>query len=145
MVSEAAHGICDGQDIADQAGGSVRHSRGYIHPHATCVSLLNSTTQPQRLSQVGPRLVGLEEAMAAYGLLKSEVFHDPSSDTKMLMAWSKTMLICTFRGTDSWANARSDIQVCIVHVMLCLRQAVPNECMYKVVHQTMPQHCLLTR
>ena len=88
----------------------------------------------QHLSQVGPRLVGLEEAMAAHGLLKSEVFHDPSSDTKMLMAWNKTMLICTFRGTDSWANARSDIQVCIVCVVLRLRQAVPltlTRCFYK--------------
>lgn len=78
--------------------------------------------------------MGLEEAMAAHGLLKSEVFHDPSSDTKMLMAWSKTMLICTFRGTDSWANARSDVQVCIVCVVLCLRRTVPltpTECFCK--------------
>ena len=35
-----------------------------------------------------------------------------STDTKMLMAWNRTMLICAFKGTDSWANARSDLQVC---------------------------------
>ena len=55
--------------------------------------------------------VSLEEAMAMSGLHKSEVFWDRASDTKMLMAWSKTTLICAFRGTGSWANACSDIQV----------------------------------
>ena len=63
------------------------------------------------LRQVGPRLVSLEEAMAASGLHKSETFWDQASDTKMLLAYSRTMLICVFRGTGSWRNARSDIQV----------------------------------
>ena len=63
------------------------------------------------LRQVGPRLVSLEEAMAASGLHKSETFWDQASDTKMLLAYSQTMLICVFRGTDSWRNARSDLQV----------------------------------
>ena len=48
------------------------------------------------------------------GLSKSEVFWDRASDTKMLMAWSRDLLMCAFRGTDSWANARSDIQVSIL-------------------------------
>ena len=63
------------------------------------------------LRQVGPRLVSLEEAMAASGLQKSETFWDQASDTKMLLAYSQTMLICVFRGTGSWRNAQSDIQV----------------------------------
>ena len=61
--------------------------------------------------QVGTRLVTLEEAMAESGLQQCETFHDTASDTKMLMAWSRKMLICVFRGTGSWANARSDVQV----------------------------------
>ena len=45
------------------------------------------------------------------GLEKVETFYDRSSDTKVLIAWSSNALICAFRGTDSWANARSDLQV----------------------------------
>ena len=45
------------------------------------------------------------------GLDKVETFYDRTSDTKVLLAWSSTTLICSFRGTDSWANARSDLQV----------------------------------
>ena len=63
---------------------------------------------------MGSRQVTLEEGMAMSGLHKSEVFWDKASDVKMLMAWNQRLLICAFRGTDSWANARSDIQVSLV-------------------------------
>ena len=49
--------------------------------------------------QVGKSRLTLEEAMALYDLQHSEVFHDPRTETKMLMAWSRTVLICSFRGT----------------------------------------------
>ena len=37
--------------------------------------------------------------MALYGCTHSEVFHDPATETKMLMAWSRCVLVCSFRGT----------------------------------------------
>ena len=45
------------------------------------------------------------------GLERVETFYDRTSDTKVLIAWSSHALICAFRGTDSWVNARSDLQV----------------------------------
>ena len=60
---------------------------------------------------MGSRQVTLAEGMAMSGLHNSEVFWDKTSDVKMLMAWNQSLLICAFRGTDSWANARFDIQV----------------------------------
>ena len=65
--------------------------------------------------------------MAASGLQKSETFWDQASDTKMLLAYSRTMLICVFRGTGSWRNARSDIQVGLL-VWLC-PGSPPHLCM----------------
>ena len=57
--------------------------------------------------------------MALYGLTDSELFWDQGSDTKMLMAWSRTCVVCAFRGTASLSNAMSDLQVCrLLHVHL---------------------------
>ena len=53
--------------------------------------------------------------MALYGLTDSELFWDQGSDTKMLMAWSRTCVVCAFRGTASFNNAMSDLQVCRRH------------------------------
>ena len=50
--------------------------------------------------------------MALYGLTDSELFWDKASDTKMLLAWSRTCVVCAFRGTASLNNAMSDLQVC---------------------------------
>ena len=53
----------------------------------------------------------LEEGRALYGLTDSELFWDKASDTKMLLAWSRTCVVCAFRGTASLNNAMSDLQV----------------------------------
>ena len=53
----------------------------------------------------------LKEGMSLYGLTNSELFWDKLSDTKMLMAWSSTCVVCSFRGTASLNNAVSDLQV----------------------------------
>ena len=54
----------------------------------------------------------LEEGRALYGLTDSELFWDKASDTKMLLAWSRTCVVCAFRGTASLNNAMSDLQAC---------------------------------
>ena len=62
------------------------------------------------VQQVSTR-TSLEEGMALWGLTDSELFWDQGSDTKMLMAWSRTCVVCAFRGTASLSNAMSDLQV----------------------------------
>lgn len=45
-------------------------------------------------------------------LLKSELIWDKVSDTKLLMAWNKDVIVLAFRGTASFANVFADLQVC---------------------------------
>ena len=61
----------------------------------------------------------LAEGMSLYGLVDSELFWDKGSDTKMLMAWNRNTIVCSFRGTASFNNAMSDLQVPLCSVSAC--------------------------
>ena len=66
----------------------------------------------------------MEEGLSLYGLTDSELFWDKASDTKMLMGWSRNILVCSFRGTASLNNALSDLQVCPLHQAFAVRLAL---------------------
>ena len=63
----------------------------------------------------------MEEGLSLYGLTDSELFWDKASDTKMLMGWSRNVLVCSFRGTASLNNALSDLQACPLHQAFAAR------------------------
>ena len=44
-------------------------------------------------------------------LTNFELFWEKSLDTKMILAWSKNIVVLAFRGTASMANVVADIQV----------------------------------
>lgn len=57
-------------------------------------------------------------------LLHTELIWDRVSDTKLLMAWNKDVLVLAFRGTASFTNVFADLQVTGLwiqpgHLLLC--------------------------
>ena len=67
--------------------------------------------EPQGGMQETSTRTSLAEGMSLYGLKDSELFWDKGSDTKMLMAWNRNTMVCSFRGTASLTNAMSDLKV----------------------------------
>ena len=55
----------------------------------------------------------LDEACALYRppLHQYELFWEKSLDTKLIVAWSRTRILLSFRGTASLANVVADLQV----------------------------------
>ena len=55
--------------------------------------------------------VTMEHAMALYDLHSFELLWEKALDTKVLLAWSDSTCVVTFRGTSSWANVLADLEV----------------------------------
>lgn len=55
----------------------------------------------------------LATAMGVYSLTNMQSFWDWKLDTKALLAWNRGMVVLAFCGTQSLANAWSDIKVCL--------------------------------
>ena len=53
----------------------------------------------------------LDAAMALYGLHSFELLWEKALHTKVLLAWSDTTCVLSFRGTSSWANVLADLEV----------------------------------
>ena len=57
--------------------------------------------------------------MAMYKLEHVQLFWERSLNTKVVVAWSRHMLVLTFRGTASIRNAVADLQVCVLLDWFC--------------------------
>ena len=55
--------------------------------------------------------VTLEHALELYGLHSFELLWEKALDTKVLLAWSDSTCVLSFRGTSSWANVMTDLEV----------------------------------
>ena len=52
----------------------------------------------------------LDAAMALYDMHSFELLWEKALDTKVLLAWSDSTLVLSFRGTSSWANVLADLE-----------------------------------
>jgi hypothetical protein len=68
--------------------------------------------------------------MALYGLENSELFWEKALDTKLLMSWSRHVVVIAFRGTASMANALADLQASLLKTLKksVRRSNAPNVC-----------------
>lgn len=53
----------------------------------------------------------MPEAMAMYGLTDLQEFWEPERDSRVLLAWSPTTVVLSFRGTVSLKNAKTSARV----------------------------------
>lgn len=44
------------------------------------------------------------------GVEEFELLWERAEDTKVLLAWSRSHIVLSFRGTASWANVMADLQ-----------------------------------
>lgn len=63
-------------------------------------------------SEVREVLGDMEHAMQFYGLSKRRMFYDRSIETKILIAWSASTIVLSFRGSITRANYVADVKVC---------------------------------
>ena len=56
-------------------------------------------------------------------LSHTDLLWDKVSDTKLLLAWNKEMIVLAFRGTASFSNVFADLQVNILRLCMCFPQA----------------------
>ena len=63
--------------------------------------------------EVDDSKLSLEEGCSLFSppLEHYELFWEKSLDTKMILAWSRQMIVMSFRGTASLANVVADLQV----------------------------------
>lgn len=86
-------------------------------------------------------------------LTNFELFWEKSLDTKMILAWSKNVVVLAFRGTASMANVVADIQVLLFvsltarffllyNILSCLQEgesASPFSCFWPAFPLTWPE------
>ncbi len=53
----------------------------------------------------------IRTAMDLFGLDHVKVIREPADDTKVLVGWNSTTVVLSFRGTNSFTNAKRDAQV----------------------------------
>ena len=72
-----------------------------------------------------PLAVQAAEGMSMYGLSHVQHIWEREKDTRVLLAWSKTTVILSFRGTASFKNAKTDLAVSRSPAKLLFKSGLP--------------------
>lgn len=58
-----------------------------------------------------PGFGDIETALSLYNLTHHEIIYEPETDTKALLAWNDELLLAAFKGTSSFENIKTDLNV----------------------------------
>lgn len=60
----------------------------------------------------------IPHALELYGLTEWELVWDKEIDTKAMLCWNKDTLVVAFKGTSSFENVKTDLNVSTIHLPL---------------------------